>query len=112
MRRLSRELSRRFGKRAYYSIEHVTQAIQRGGLSAAFIAYAHAAYCTEADFDAHYNPMRVACNYHGLRHTIAKRYFSGSVDFDASTIIARFCRIGFDSDGFYESNIGSQSGGH
>jgi hypothetical protein len=97
---------RRFDKRSYYSVEMVTQAVQRGGLSSAFIAYAHAAYCTEADFDAQYKPMRVACSYVGLRRVIAKRYFSGSLDFDARTIIVRFCRISFDSDRFYESGIG------
>jgi hypothetical protein len=77
MHQLSRELARRFGKRSYYSVEHVTQAVQRGGLSAAFIAYAHAAYCQQTDFDAYYEPLGVACSYQGLRQTIARRYFSG-----------------------------------
>jgi hypothetical protein len=113
MRKLSRELVRRFNKRSHYSIEMVTQAVQRGGLSPAFIAYAHAAYCTGEDFDAHYQPMQVACTYRGLRQTIARRYFSDQPDFDAKTIIARFCRIGFDSDRFYESGLGgSDQGGN
>ena len=33
MLRLSRELVRRFGRQPFYSIEEVTQAVQRGGLS-------------------------------------------------------------------------------
>lgn len=105
---------RRFDKRSYYSVEMVTQAVQRGGFSPAFIAYAHAAYCNERDFNAYYEPMGVACTYHGLRRTIAKRYFSDLPDFDAKTIINRFCRIGFGSDKFYESNLGDSdnSGGH
>jgi hypothetical protein len=111
MRQLSRELARRFDKRSHYSIEMVTQAVQRGGLSPAFIAYAHAAYCTKEDFDTHYLPLQVACTYRGLRQTIARRYFSGQTDFDAKTIIARFCRIGFDSDGFYESGLGGSDQG-
>ena len=106
MHRLSGELVRRFDKRSHYSVEQVTQAVQRGALSSAFIAYAHAAYCTEKDFDAHYKPMKVACSYHGLRQTIARRYFSGRSDFDAKVIGSRFYRIGFRSDHFYESGIG------
>ena len=94
MHRLSQELVRRFGKRAHYLIDHVTQAVQRGGLSAAFNAYAHAAFCSRADFDAHYAPLGVACTYQGLRRTIARRYFSGRSNFDAGTITARFCYYG------------------
>ena len=111
MHRLSGELRRRFDTRRYYSVEMVTQAVQRGGLSSAFIAYAHAAYCSEKDFNAHYEPMGVACTYHGLRKTIGRRYFSGQSDFDAKTVISRFCRIGFLSDEFNESGIGSDYSG-
>ena len=110
MHRLSRELLQRYDKRSYYSVEMVTHAVQRGGLSTAFVAYAHAAFCSEQDFEAHYKPMHVACTYHGLRQTIAKRYFSGRSDFDAKAIISRFCRISFDSDTFYESGIGTNIG--
>jgi len=112
MHRLSRELVRRFDKRSFYSVENVTQAVQRGRLSSAFIAYAHAAYCTQKDFDVHYRPLKVACSYAGLRQTIARRYFSGRSDFDAKMIISRFCPTSYYSDSFYESGIGSQYGGH
>jgi hypothetical protein len=98
---------RRFGEQSYYPVEMVTQAVERGGLSPTFIAYAHAAYCTEKDFNLHYEPMQVACSYQGLRRTIAKRYFSGQLSFDAKIIIARFYRRAFDSDRFYESDIGT-----
>src|SRR5271155_4552601 len=86
MLRLSQELVRRFDKRSFYPIEQVTQAVQRGKFSAAFIAYAHAAFCSQSDFDAFYQPLGVVCSYQGLRHTIALRYFSGQIDFDAETI--------------------------
>src|SRR5450432_1238291 len=92
MHRLSQDLVRRFGKRSFYSVEHVTQAVQRGGLSAAFIAYAHAAFCSQPDFDAQYAPLGVSCSYQGLRNTIARRYFSGRMDFDAETIFYKFKR--------------------
>jgi hypothetical protein len=108
--RLSQELVRRFGKRSFYSVEHVTQAVQRGKFSAAFIAYAHATFCSETDFEAHYKPLGVSCSYQGLRRTVGLRYFSGQLDFDAATVITRFRR--FDGGDFYESGIGSQGGGH
>jgi hypothetical protein len=117
MLRLSRELVRRFGKQPHYTVEHVTQAVQRGGLSAAFIAYAHAAFCKQADFDAHYEPLGVACSYQGLRRTIARRYFSGDLDFDAKTIISRFVRGDYRFSGYQESQADSDAfigggGGH
>jgi hypothetical protein len=109
VKRLSQDLVRRFGKRSFYSVEHVTQAVQRGGFSMAFTAYAHAAFCIQEDFDAYYQPLGFACSYQGLRHTIARRYFSGDTDFDAETIFNRF-RCG---DGnFYESGIGEDYSGH
>ena len=114
--RLSRELVRRFGKRSFYSLEQVTQAVQRGNLSAAFIAYAHAAFCTQKDFDAHYEPLGVSCNYRALRHTVGRRYLSGQLDFDAKTIISRYYRSDYrnpstedtqsDSDAFYGGHGG------
>ena len=59
MLRLSQELVRRFDKRSFYPIEQVTQAVERGRFSAAFIAYAHAAFCNQADFDAYYQPFEL-----------------------------------------------------
>lgn len=87
--RLSPELSRRFGKKNYYSIADVATAAQRGSFDIAFIAYAHAMYCCRSDFDAHYGPMHVACTYDGLRNVIARRYFDGATGFDALNILRR-----------------------
>jgi len=103
MMRLSQELVRRFDRRSFYSIEQVRQAVERGGFSAAFIAYAHAAFCAEKDFEAYYGPLGVACSYAGLRRTIARRYFSKRMDFDAETVVARFRRDEYiSSDGHTE----------
>ncbi len=103
--RLSQDLVRRFGKQSFYSVEQVTQAVQRGGFSTAFIAYAHAAFCRQTDFDAYYQPLKVSCNYHDLRHIISRRYLSRQLDFDAKTIVDRF-RRGDQRGDFYESHIG------
>ena len=86
VKQLSQELVRRFDLRSYYSVEHVTQAVQRGGFSTTFIAYAHAAFCKPDDFETYYQPPGVAGSYQGLRRKIARRYFSGRSDFDAETI--------------------------
>ncbi|HTJ01014.1 MAG TPA: DUF6559 family protein, partial [Dongiaceae bacterium] len=106
MRSLSHDLGRRFGKQAYYSVEQVTQAVQRGKYSVAFIAYAHAAFCRQTDFDAHYVPLGVACNYSGLRQVISRRYLGGQLDFDAATIVQQFRHLDFSGDRFYESDQG------
>jgi hypothetical protein len=117
MLRLSRELIRRFGKQSFYSVEQVSQAVQRGKLSSAFIAYAHASFCSQKDFDTFYEPMGVACSYQGLRSVIGQRYFSGDTDFDAKTIISRFVRGNYRFSGYQESQADSDAfhgggGGH
>ena len=111
MLRLSGELVRRFGQRSVYKIDHVTQAVQRGGFSPAFIACAHAAFCSEEDFNAHYQPLGVSCEYYDLRRTIARRYFRGQTDFDARMILNRLGRGKHVSDKFYESGLGEVDGG-
>jgi hypothetical protein len=108
--RLSQDLVRRFDKRPFYSVEQVAQAVQRGRFLAAFIAYAHAAFCSQPDFDAHYEPLGVSCSYQGLRGTIARRYLSGRMDFEAETIISKFKRDDFSRGEFYESDIGPGGG--
>lgn len=90
VRRLSHELVRRFGKKQFYSIEQVTQAVRRGNFSATFIAYAHAAFCSEPDFGAHYHSIGSSCSYRELRHTIGRRYLYGALDFDAQPFSAGF----------------------
>ncbi|MDB6021999.1 MAG: hypothetical protein JWQ04_1856 [Pedosphaera sp.] len=108
--RLPGELARRFDIKEFYTVEQVTKAAQKGGFNVAFIAYAHATFCSRADFDAHYGPLKVACTYEGLRSVVGRRYFRrfGGV-FDASTIIQATKSI----DGaFSESGLGDDAGGH
>jgi len=106
VRRLSQDLVRRFDKRAFYSVGQVSQAVQRGKFSAAFIAYAHATFCSQTDFDAHYEPLGVSCSYQGLRRIVSRRYLSGQLDFDAETVIYKFRRGNYGRGDFYESKIG------
>jgi hypothetical protein len=104
---LSQELVRRFEKRSFYSVEQVTQAVQRGRFSVVFIAYAHATFCSEADFDEYHQSSEVLCSYQDLRRTIGRRYLSGRIDFDAATIINKFCPPDYSRGDFYESGIGT-----
>jgi hypothetical protein len=111
-RRLSRDLVRRFGKRPFYSVEQISTAVHRGGYSAAFVAYAHATFCSQADFDAHYGPLRVACTYEGLRRVIGRRYMSGRIDFDAAAVARKFAGFECGRGEFYESGIGENYPGN
>ncbi len=111
VRRLSHDLVRRFGKKSSYSIEQVNQAVQRGQFSAAFIAYAHAAFCSELEFNVHYQRMGVSCTNPGLRRTISKRYLHGQLDFDATAFISRF-RFSQNQGEFYESRMGEDYPNH
>jgi hypothetical protein len=86
---LSQIVSRRFGKKNHYSIVEVSKAAEGGSFNLAFIAYAHAMFCSRQDFDAYYGPLRVSCTYDGLRHPIARRFFGGATEFDATNILLR-----------------------
>lgn len=87
VKRLSVDLKRRFGLKPFYTIDHVTKAIDRGGYSKDFVAYAHATFCSHEDFDAYYGPLKLKCSYDGLRNGIARRYLRGRTDFDAEMVI-------------------------
>jgi hypothetical protein len=84
---LSQELSRHFGTKKYYSVEEVSRVASESGYNTAYMAYAHAMFCSRSDFDDYYGPLRVACTYEGLRDTIARCYFDGASGFDAATIV-------------------------
>ena len=84
---LSQELSKRFGLKRYFGIEEVTRIASETSCSMAYIAYAHAMFCSRSDFDAHYGSRQAACSYDSLRDVIARRYFDGAYGFDAATVI-------------------------
>jgi len=81
--RLSPALCRRFGKKNAYTVAEVSRVAQDGSFDMAFIAYAHAMFCSREEFDLHYGPLCLACTYDGLREAVARRFFSGATGFDA-----------------------------
>ena len=87
--RLSGELSGRFGRKHYYSVAEVSKAAQDRNFDLAFVAYAHAMFCSRCDFDAHYTPLHVACTYDGLRAVVARRFFEDATGFDAVNVLMR-----------------------
>lgn len=102
--KLSQRLVPRFGKKPYYSIEEITKAARDGKFQMAFIAYAHAIFCSRADFESYYQSLQVRCSYDELRAVVSRRYFHGARDFDASRVIATTRRS--NEGDFYESGLG------
>jgi hypothetical protein len=102
---LSQELARRFGLKRYYMVEEVTKSAQRAGFSIAFLAYAHAMFCSRVEFDAHYGPLHVACTYDGLRAIVAHKYFGGAADFDAAAIVRATERSNDEEYSFHDSGL-------
>src|SRR5262245_22852430 len=85
------ELQARFGEKSNYSIEQIDRAVDGQKRDKAFIAYAHALFCSRKDFDDHYSPLKVKCTYDDLREFVAKRFFRGARDFNASSLL-RFAK--------------------
>jgi len=85
--KLSQKIAWNFGTKAYYDIEDVTQIACNVGCDMAYIAYAHAMFCSRADFDGYYGPLRVRCTYDGLRAIISRRYFPGAYNFNAASVV-------------------------
>ena len=104
VKRLGKDLRRRFGLKPFYTIDHVTKAVERG-YKKDFVAYAHAIFCSREDFDAYYAPLGVKCTYDGLREIVGTRYFSGRMDFDAEKVIRKFHGESWAGDTFSESGI-------
>jgi hypothetical protein len=104
---LSRELKHHFGERRYYSIGQVSHAAEVRGFKTAFIAYAHAMFCTRDAFDKHYTTSGLASTYNTLRAPIERRYFDGATGFNAATIV-RMAQALYDdkTTSFTDYNIG------
>ena len=84
---LAPELARRWGRQPCYSVEQVTQAAEAAGLAADVIVYAHALYCSQPDFDAHYGARPEACDYAGIRAVITNRYRPGDSGTDLAALL-------------------------
>ena len=111
--KLSQELARRFDKRPCYSIEDVTKAAEGLKLDMAFIAYAHAIFCSRRDFDSYYGPLHLKTNYDSLRGVVSRRYFEGNNNFDAADVIVYAKQ--FAAPSYHESGKGydgAQGSGH
>ena len=110
VKRLSRELMKRFGRKPFYTVKNVTQAVQRGGFPEAFIIHAHAIYCSQDDFAQHYGLQEALGNYFKLRRPVANRYLFNYMDFNAQTICDKYWGSAYSAGGFYESGTGIYSG--
>jgi len=97
------ELHRRFGAKRFYSLKEIDRAIEHGDLDRAFIAFAHALFSSREEFDSYYGQLKLGCTYDGLRKHVSKRFFCGTLDFDASSIL-QFAKRS-DGDEFYESHL-------
>jgi hypothetical protein len=106
---MSLDLYRRFGEKTGYSLEEVDRLLENGKYNKAFSAYAYAIFCTRNTFDSNFYELKVNCTYDGLRTVVGKRYFDGSINFDAASVI-RYAKS-TSSNLYYESNIGTNSGG-
>ena len=75
---LSLELSRRFGKKQYYTIEDVAKCADGMKLNKVFIAYAFAIFCNRSDFESYFGSLHLKSSYDTLRAEVGRRYFEGS----------------------------------
>ena len=98
-----------FGKKHYYTIDQVTQTMQRSGFTTVYLAFAHALFCNRGDFKRHYDPLKVRCTYEGLRARASHLYFGGVRDFDAANIIEAVRGLDIKCQ-FHESGTGFFTG--
>jgi len=103
--KLSLELFSRFGKRHHYSVEEITQTIERAEFDNRCLQYAHALFCERKDFRRHYKRSKFRNCYETLRDEVSDRYFGGVRDFDAANIIEAVRSLEVKGD-FHESGIG------
>ena len=106
--RMSLDLRSRFGEKTFYSLDEIDRLFTTGKYNKAFSAYAYALFCSQKEFEEFFNKLKVNCTYDGLRTTIGKRYFEGSINFNAASVIryakSASCNL------YYESDIGDSAG--
>ena len=104
VKRLPLDLQKRFGEKRHYDLAEVSKVVESGQYDMAFVAFAHALFCSRDDFNAYYEPLRIRTTYDELRDKVASRFFGGVSDFDAASLF-RFAKD-IRSNHYYESGLG------
>src|SRR4051812_35017496 len=93
MKRLAPELVRRFGKRKFYSPEHVVRAAHARNLDPRHLPYGYVAFCSRESYEEYAEKMgdlRPRANYDALRAEVGDRLLGGSTAFEAEDVIEAF----------------------
>jgi hypothetical protein len=72
-RRLGRHLDRKHHGHRMFTVREVRAGARDLGLSAQYLSYAYALYCTEAEFNAYHARIGLKTSYVSLRNDILKR---------------------------------------
>jgi hypothetical protein len=102
---LGPELLRRFGKRRFYSPEHVIKAAHARALDPTHLPYAYAMFCsreTYTEYAAKMGDLLPRCNFDALRAEVGDRLLGSSLPYSAEDVFEAYSishdHSGSDSD--------------
>lgn len=97
IQQLPRILANDYGRQEYYSQLQVRRSIEREELNRQYQHYALAMYTNRPEFVAYQNEIDEKYSYDALREELGSAYFSGSTEFNCSSVIAESASFGGDS---------------
>ncbi|XOV77536.1 MAG: DUF6559 family protein [Aestuariibacter sp.] len=88
IRRLGKDLARRYGKSKEYTSGQVIKTVQDEGYNWRHICYAHALYTSMKQFDKLHQEQGENCDYYEMRNEIAESFFGGVVSSMESAVFS------------------------
>lgn len=78
VRRLGKDLARRYGKSKTYTPEQVVRTVREAGYNWLHICYAHSLYVSHKAFDRWHEEQGEDCDYESMRAEISDSGFAGN----------------------------------
>ncbi|CDG52015.1 MULTISPECIES: DUF6559 family protein [Halomonadaceae] len=100
-----------YGRQEYYTQLQVRRSIERAGLNSQYQHYALAMYTNHPEFVVYQSELHENFSYEKLREEVDGVYFSGSTEFNCSSVIAASASFGGDASSIDCSGGGGDGGG-
>ena len=79
-------LSKRYGKRKYYTAKQVRKTVDDSRFDPVLICYAYATYLTRKEFRRVHEEMGEECDYDSMRGEVCDKFYGGDQGFNPSAV--------------------------
>ena len=99
IKKLGRDLSRRYGRSKLYTSGQVERTIHEEGYNWRHICYAHALYTSFEQFNNWHEERGETCDYGAMREEVSTRFFGGNISVIESSSVGNDSSDSFSSSG-------------